>query len=69
MSRTSCVDAIVEAFDDAGVDEVDAVFIGTVYEPFGSGQRVLERLGIAGVPVVNGGAGRDRRRRHCRSRQ
>ncbi|MEX2625255.1 MAG: thiolase family protein, partial [Ilumatobacteraceae bacterium] len=46
-------DAILEALDDAGVDVVDAVFIGTVYEPFGSGQRVLERLGIAGGPVVN----------------
>ena len=45
--------AILEAFDDGAVDTVDAVFIGTVYEPFGSGQRVLERLGIAGVPVVN----------------
>ncbi|HWL43689.1 MAG TPA: thiolase family protein [Ilumatobacter sp.] len=47
------VAAILEAFDDGAVDEVDAVFIGTVYEPFGSGQRVLERLGIAGGPVVN----------------
>lgn len=47
------VAAIVEAFEDGAADEVDAVFIGTVYEPFGSGQRVLERLGIAGVPVVN----------------
>lgn len=46
------VEAILEALDDAAVDEIDAVFIGTVYEPFGSGQRVLERLGIAGVPIV-----------------
>lgn len=45
--------AILEALDDAAVDEVDAVFIGTVYEPFGSGQRVLERLGIASGPVVS----------------
>ena len=45
--------AILEAFNDGAVDTVDAVFIGTVYEPFGSGQRVLERLGIAGGPVVN----------------
>ena len=36
------IDAILEAMDDAGVDEVDAVYIGTVYEPFGSGQRILE---------------------------
>lgn len=47
------VEAIVEALDDAAVEDVDAVFIGTVYEPFGSGQRVLERLGIAGGPVMN----------------
>jgi acetyl-CoA C-acetyltransferase len=47
------VAAILEALEDAAVDDVDAVFIGTVYEPFGSGQRVLERLGIANVPVVN----------------
>lgn len=47
------VAAITEAFDDAGIDEVDAVFISTVYEPFGSGQRVLERLGIAGCPVYS----------------
>lgn len=45
--------AIIEALDDAAVDQVDAVIIGTVYEPFGSGQRVLERLGIGGVPVMN----------------
>jgi acetyl-CoA acetyltransferase len=44
--------AILEALEDAGVSEVDAVFIGTVYEPFGSGQRILERLGIAGGPVM-----------------
>jgi acetyl-CoA C-acetyltransferase len=41
-----------EALDDAGVDHVDAVFAGSVYEPTGTAQRILHGLGIAGVPVV-----------------
>jgi acetyl-CoA acetyltransferase len=45
-------EAVLEALDDAGVETVDAVFLGTVYGEMGVAQRVLHRLGIMGVPVV-----------------
>lgn len=45
-------DAVQEALADAGTDEVDAVYVGTVFGAPGVGQRVLSALGITGVPVV-----------------
>ncbi|GAA4840101.1 thiolase family protein [Actinomycetospora corticicola] len=45
-------DAVREAFGDAGVEGVDAVWVGTVFAPAGVAQRVLRALGITGVPVV-----------------
>lgn len=45
-------DAVREAFADAGVAGVDAVWVGTVFAPAGVAQRVLRALGITGVPVV-----------------
>lgn len=45
-------DAVHEAFADAGVDEVDAVWVGTVFGPAGVAQRVLRAMGITGIPVV-----------------
>lgn len=44
--------AIEEAIRDAGVDAVDAVFVGTVFGAPGVAQRVLRACGITGVPVV-----------------
>lgn len=44
--------AVVEALDDAGVDEVDAVFAGTVFGAPGTAQRALQTLGITGVPIL-----------------
>lgn len=45
-------DAIIEAFEDAGVDSVDAVYVGTVFGAGGVAQRVLHTLGIVDVPVL-----------------
>jgi acetyl-CoA acetyltransferase len=49
-------DAVREAVDDAsagdGTDEIDAVYVGTVFGAPGVAQRVLSALGITGVPVV-----------------
>jgi len=44
--------ALTEAFGDAGTDEIDAVWVGTVFGPAGCGPRVLRALGITGVPVI-----------------
>lgn len=44
--------AIVEALDDADVDQVDAVFAGTVFGAPGTAQRALQSVGITGVPVL-----------------
>lgn len=44
--------AILEAFADAGVEEVDAVFAGTVFGAPGTAQRALQTLGITGVPIL-----------------
>lgn len=41
-----------EAFTDAGVDAVDAVFAGTVFGAPGTAQRALSSMGITGVPIV-----------------
>ncbi|MBW0113784.1 thiolase family protein [Pseudonocardia abyssalis] len=45
-------DAVHEAFADAGVDAVDAVWVGTVFGPAGVAQRVLRAMGVTGVPIV-----------------
>ncbi|MEJ2889297.1 thiolase family protein [Actinomycetospora aeridis] len=45
-------DAVSEAFADAGVDGVDAVWVGTVFAPAGVAQRVLRAMGITGVPIL-----------------
>lgn len=44
--------AVTEAFDDAGVDRVDAVFAGTVFGAPGTVQRALQTAGVTGVPIV-----------------
>ncbi|RBM14841.1 acetyl-CoA acyltransferase [Prauserella sp. PE36] len=47
--------AVTEALDDAGVDDVrelDAVFAGTVFGAPGTAQRALQLLGITGVPIL-----------------
>lgn len=45
-------DAVREAFADADVSEVDAVWVGTVFSPAGVAQRVLRAIGITGIPVI-----------------
>lgn len=45
-------DAVREAFADAGVTDVDAVWVGTVFGPAGVAQRVLRALGVTGIPVI-----------------
>jgi acetyl-CoA acetyltransferase len=45
-------DAVSEAFGDAGVTSVDAVWVGTVFGPAGVAQRVLRAMGITGIPVI-----------------
>jgi acetyl-CoA C-acetyltransferase len=45
-------DAVREAVADAGVDGVDAVWVGTVFAPAGVAQRVLRAMGITGVPII-----------------
>jgi acetyl-CoA acetyltransferase len=44
--------AVRAALEDAGVTEVDAVFVGTVFGEPGIAQRALHALGIVGVPIV-----------------
>jgi acetyl-CoA acetyltransferase len=44
--------AVIEALGDAGVDTVDAVYVGTCFGEPGIAQRVLAGLGIVGVPVL-----------------
>lgn len=44
--------AVNEAFTDAGIRRVDAVFVGTVFGPPGVAQRVLRAAGITEVPVI-----------------
>lgn len=45
-------EAVLEALDDAGVEGVDAAYVGTVFGAPGVAQRVLHPLGVDGVPVV-----------------
>ena len=48
-------DAILEAMRDAEVEpeEIDAVFVGTVFGPPGVATRILRGVGIGGVPVLS----------------
>jgi acetyl-CoA C-acetyltransferase len=45
-------DAVAEAFTDADVADVDAVWVGTVFGAPGVAQRVLRAIGITGVPII-----------------
>lgn len=45
-------EAVLEAFGDAGVDGVDAVYVGTVFGEPGVAQRALHGLGVVGIPIV-----------------
>jgi acetyl-CoA C-acetyltransferase len=42
----------LDALRDAGTDQVDAVYVGTVFGEMGAAQRATHRLGLHGVPVV-----------------
>ncbi|HMJ75117.1 MAG TPA: thiolase family protein [Iamia sp.] len=44
--------AVAEALGDAGVDSVDAVYVGTVFGAPGVAQRALHALGIVEVPIL-----------------
>jgi acetyl-CoA acetyltransferase len=44
--------AILEALRDAEVDQVDAVYAGTVFGAPGTAQRALQSVGITGVPIL-----------------
>ncbi|MGW0005743.1 thiolase family protein [Nocardia grenadensis] len=45
-------EAVGEACADAGIDSVDAVWVGTVFGAPGVAQRVLRSIGITGVPII-----------------
>lgn len=45
--------AVLEALDDAGVDRVDAAYVGTAFGTVGAAQRCLSTLGVVDVPVVS----------------
>lgn len=45
-------EAVSEAMVDAGVGEVDAAFVGTVFGSPGTAQRVLSACGVTEVPIV-----------------
>jgi acetyl-CoA acetyltransferase len=45
-------EAISEALEDAGIADIDACFVGTVFGAFGVAQRALLGVGITGVPIV-----------------
>ena len=44
--------AVLEAFEDAEVEHVDAVYVGTVFGAPGVAQRVLHGLGVTDVPIL-----------------
>jgi acetyl-CoA acetyltransferase len=44
--------AVQEALDDAGIDQVDAVYVGTCFGEPGIAQRGLHRMGISGLPIT-----------------
>ena len=45
----------MDALGDAGLvrDDVDAVFVGSLYEPPGLGQRALKELDLTGISITN----------------
>jgi acetyl-CoA acetyltransferase len=45
-------EAVSEAMVDAGVDSVEAAFVGTVFGSPGTAQRVLSACGVTEVPIV-----------------
>ncbi len=45
-------DAMQEALADAGVDGVDAAYVGTVFGAPGVAQRALSGIGLTGIPIV-----------------
>jgi acetyl-CoA acetyltransferase len=45
-------DAVQEALADAGIEEVDAAYVGTVFGAPGVAQRALSGVGLTGVPIV-----------------
>ena len=45
-------DAVCEALDDAGVDAVDAAYVGTVFGAPGVAQRALSGVGLTEIPIV-----------------
>jgi acetyl-CoA acetyltransferase len=48
-------EAVVSALKDAGLDwrKLEAAFCGTMHGGTAAGQRVLARIGLTGIPVVN----------------
>ena len=50
--HTLAQQAVLEALDDAAVDAVDAVWVGTVFGAPGVAQRALHAVGITGVPII-----------------
>lgn len=45
-------EAVDEACADAGIEAVDAVWVGTVFGAPGVAQRVLRSMGVTGVPII-----------------
>jgi acetyl-CoA acetyltransferase len=45
-------EAVEEALADAGVDDVDAAYVGTVFGAPGVAQRALSGLGLTEIPIV-----------------
>jgi acetyl-CoA C-acetyltransferase len=45
-------EAVIEALADAGVGDVDAAYVGTVFGAPGVAQRALSGVGLTGIPVV-----------------
>lgn len=45
-------EAVTEALEDAGVDEVDAAYVGTVFGAPGVAQRALSGLGLTEIPII-----------------
>jgi acetyl-CoA C-acetyltransferase len=44
--------AVIEAIRDAGIDRVDAAYVGTALGSLGTGQRLLKDLGVVDGPIV-----------------
>ncbi|MEP6952551.1 MAG: thiolase family protein [Solirubrobacteraceae bacterium] len=45
-------EALAEALADAGIDHVDAAYVGTVFGSLGVAQRALLGVGLTGIPIV-----------------